>query len=319
MTLSPMSLGDQFDRWFKLIGKTWLRNLILALIILGPAALVLAICMDIGFSQMGEVMEQGADFDSGDLTFLFGFLGWLFVGLLLLLLGTVAATIAVTMVGCAEMSGKPLSWQDALQSAFGMPFARILVQYILLGFGAALIIGVPYGLIIGGIAAESVGLGLAGGLLLFAMIPVVIYFAINFAFIVPVTAWESETVFGAFGRSWDLVRGNWWRTFGILILMGLIVSFAVSIVMTPLYIIVLWDFFRSYFEMLGTLGDGEPDPAFARQMFTSFGFGFGVINAVSTIAQMIVTPLYTVVLYFDLRARKGEFSQPATPAPAPIR
>lgn len=319
MTISPMSLGDLFDRWFRLIGKTWLRNLILAVVILGPATLVLAICLDIGFSQIAELIDQGSDFESGDFTFLLAFFGWLFVGLLLLLLGTVAATIAVTMVGCAEMDGKPLSWQDALQSAFGMSFVKVLAQYILLGLGVAVIMGVPYGLIIGGIAAESAGLGLAGGLLIFAAIPVVIYFAINFAFIVPATAWESETVFGAFQRSWNLVRGNWWRTFGILILMGLVVSFAISIVMTPLYIIVLWDFFQSYFEMLGSIGSGEPDPAFAKQMLTSFGFAFGVINAISTIAQMIVTPLYTVAMYFDLRARKGEFSQPATPAPAPIR
>lgn len=318
MTISPMSLGDLFDRWFRLIGKTWLRNLILSIVILGPAALILAVCMDIGFSQMGELMDQGSDLESADFTVLFAFFGWLLVGLLLLLLGSVGATIAVTMVGCAEMSGKPLSWQDALQSAFGMSFLKILVQYILLALGAAVIMGVPYGLIMGGIAAESAGLGLAGGFLLFAMIPVILYFAINFAFIVPATAWESESVFGAFRRSWDLVRGNWWRTFGILILMVLVVSFAISIVMTPLYIIILWDFFQSYFEMLGALGNGEPDPAFAKEMLTSFGFAFGVINAISTIAEMIVTPLYTVVMYFDLRARNGEFSQPATPAPAPI-
>jgi len=319
MTISPMSLGDLFDRWFKLIGKTWLRNLILSVIILGPAALVLAICLDFGFSQLSGIADYGAsDFEEGNLPLLFEFLAWLFFGLILFSLGTVGATIAITSVSCAEMSDKPLSWQDALQSAFSLPFLKLLVQYLLQGLGFGLLVGIPYALIIAGIASESVGLGLFGGFLLMALIPGVIYLAINFAFIVPATVWENESIIGGFRRSWDLVRGNWWRTFGILILMSLVVSFAISIIMTPLYIIVLWDFFQGYFEMFRSLGNGEPDSSIARDMIASFGFAFGVINAIASIAQIIVTPLYVVVMYFDLRARKGEFPQPAAATPAPI-
>ncbi|MEX2116421.1 MAG: hypothetical protein WEB37_06005 [Bacteroidota bacterium] len=320
MTITPMSLGDLFDRWFKLIGKTWLRNLILAAIIMGPATLILAMCMDVGFGQIAGLADfDASDSDSGFNPALVEFLAWFLLGLTLFFLGTVGAMVAVTMVGCAEMSGKPLSWQEALQSAFAMPFLRIIAQYLLLGIGFVLLAGIPYALIAGGIAAESVGLGLFGGLLLFVMIPAILYLSINFAFLVPAVTWENESVIGAFRRSWELVRGNWWRTFGILILMNLVVSFAVSIVMTPFSIIILWDFFLNYFEMLGSLGGGEPDSAFAREMIASYGFAFGIVNALSSIAQVIVAPLYLVVMYFDLRARKGEFHQSAEPAPAPIR
>lgn len=316
--MNPLTLGDIFDRWFKLIGKTWLRSLILAAVILGPASIIFAICMDISFSELIALFDEGlSNLESPDPSMIVGFFGWLGIGLLLLMLGTLAATVAVTGVGCAEMSGQARTWQAALTSAFGMPFVRLIGVYVLLGFGFMILIGVPYGLIIGGIAAESVGLGLFGGFLLFLMIPVVVWISINLAFVVPAVVWEDETITGALQRSWNLVRGHWWRTFGILILLSLIVSFALSIVMTPLYLIVLWDFFRAYFEMLSTLGSGEPDPAFARTLLESFGFGFGVINAISTIAQMIVAPLYTVVMYFDLRARHGEFRQPASPAPQP--
>ncbi|MEX2189822.1 MAG: hypothetical protein WEB33_03880, partial [Bacteroidota bacterium] len=276
--------------------------------------------MDIGFSQMGALADfDAADAESGFYPALFEFLAWLLLGLVLFFLGTIGAMVAITKVSCAEMSGQPLSWQEALQSAFAVPFFRIVAQYILMGIGFGILVGIPYGLIAAGIAAESVGLGLFGGLLLMALIPGVIYLAINFAFLVPATVWESETTIGAFSRSWDLVRGNWWRTLGILILMSLVVSFAISIIMTPLSLIALWGFFQSYFEMLGSLGDGEPDPAIARDMLASFGFAFGLVNAVSSLAQVMVAPLYTVVMYFDLRARNGEFGQPATPAPAPIR
>jgi hypothetical protein len=320
MTISPMSLGDLFDRWFKLIGKTWLRSLILSLIILGPASLIFAVCMDSAFGRIAAMIDFDArDLESMDFAPLIELVVWFVIGLKLFILGTIATTVAITGVSCAEMTGKPFSWQDALRSAFAMPFWRVIGQYILLGFGFGILIGIPYALIIAGIASESVGLGLFGGFLLMVLIPGVIYLSVNFAFIIPATVAEDETIIGAFRRSWNLVRGHWWRTLGILILMSIAVSFAISVVMTPLYLIVMWDFFQAYFDMLGSLGSGEPDPAFAREMISSLGFAFGIVNAISSIAQMIVTPLYTVVLYFDLRARKGEFSQPSTPAPAPVR
>lgn len=318
--ITPMSLGDLFDRWFKLIGKTWLRSLILALIILGPASLIFAICMDSAFGQCAAMIDYDAgNFESMDFTPFIELIVWFVIGLKLFFLGTIGATVAITAVSCAEMTGKPLSWQDAVRTAFAMPFWRIIGQYILLGFGFGILVGIPYALIIAGIAAESVGLGLFGGFLLMLLLPGVIYLAINFAFIVPATVAEDETVIGAFRRSWNLVRGNWWRTLGILILMSITVSFAVSIIMTPFYVIVMWDFFQSYFEMLSSMGGGEPDPAFAREMLASMGFAFGIVNAIASIAQVIVAPLYSVVMYYDLRARKGEFSLPSTPASAPVR
>jgi hypothetical protein len=275
--------------------------------------------MDTAFGHIAALIDFDAgDFESMDFTRLFELLFWFVIGLKIFILGTIATTVAITGVSCAEMTGKPLPWQDALRLAFAMPFWRIIGQYILLGIGFGVLIGIPYALIIAGIAAESVGLGLLGGFLLMAMIPGVIYLSVNFAFIIPATVAENQTVLGAFRRSWDLVRGYWWRTLGILILMSITVSFAISIIMTPLYVIVMWDFFQAYFDMLGSLGSGEPDPAFARDMISSLGFAFGIVNAISSIAQVMVTPLYSVVMYFDLRARKGEFSQSSTPTP-PVR
>ncbi|HEX9615658.1 MAG TPA: glycerophosphoryl diester phosphodiesterase membrane domain-containing protein [Bacteroidota bacterium] len=314
----PMTLGDMFDRWFKLIGRTWLRNLILAAIILGPASLVFAIAFDIGFSEIANLadLDQSSEFDPESILWIFEFLGWFILGMLLFIIGTIAATVAITIVGAAEMSEQPQTWQEALRTTFGIRLVKVFGQYFLEIIALGIVLAIPYGILLAGIIAESVALGLVGGLLFFVAIPLVIYAAVSFAFTIPIISWENEDIFAAFRRSWELVRGNWWRTFGILILMSLIVSFAVSIIMTPLYIIILWDFFKGYFEAMSAIGaGGEPDPELFKEMFTSFGFGFGMINALTSVVQIIVAPLYVVVLYFDLRARHREFN-PAAPSTA---
>ena len=53
-------------------------------------------------------------------------------------------------------------------------------------------------------------------------IPVAIYFAVRWVFLVQVVMLEQGRVLPAFSRSSDLIRGQWWRVFGSLLLMSLV-------------------------------------------------------------------------------------------------
>lgn len=310
-----MKLGDMFDRLFKLIGTTWLRNLIICSIILLPATVLLAAGVDSFFGSLTQLLQErgsGGDFDPRDFIDIIGSVVWLVLAGFLFTLGTYGATLAVTIIGCAEMSGEPMTWNDALSRGLGLRFLRLigLILLELIIFGG--LIFIPYGLMIAGIAAESLALGFLGGLLFFAALIFMIFLGVSWAFTIPAIGWEESGVIDAFKRSWNLVKGNWWRVFGILILMGLIVSFAASIVLTPLYFIILWDFFAAYFQILTEIGmGGRPDLTMFADLFTNFGIGIGILTGISSVLQLLVAPLYTVILYFDLRARKGEFPQPA--------
>ncbi len=320
LSLTPMTLGDIFDRLFKLIGKTWVRNLIIAAIILGPAALIMGASADMGFSQLADLLESEQhleDLSSADMSTLLGFALWFAIGLTLMVIGSVIVTVAVTIVGCAEITGESLSWQEALSRTFHVRVIKVIGQYILEGALFTAIIVIPYVLLIIGIAVESVALGLLGGLLIFAAILFAVYLGVSFAFTVPAISWEDADVIESFKRSWRLVKGNWWRTLGILILMGVMVSFAVSIIMTPLYLIFFFFFFRAYFDILSSIETGINDPTVFASMVKSLGFGIGILSGISSIIQLIVTPLYSVVIYFDLRARKGEFSPPSSGVAVP--
>jgi hypothetical protein len=263
---------------------------------------------------MADVVRERqapAAMDSENLSRMFGALAVLFISLFLFGLAALVATLGITIVACSEMSGQSLSWNDALGMTFDMRVLRLFGQVILqyLALGATLVL--PYGMLVGGLVAKSTAVAVIGGLLFLPGICCVLFLWIRWAFALPAIAWENAGVFDSFRRSWELVQGLWWRTFGILILLTLVAQFAISIITTPLSFIALWDFFSEYFALLGTLGHQEPDSFAILEMMDSIGIGMGLLTCASAILSSLVTPLITTVMYFDLRARKGEFAQPS--------
>jgi hypothetical protein len=76
---------------------------------------------------------------------------------------------------------------------------------------------------------------------------------------------------------------------------------------------VLWDIFADFFSMMDINTYGEPDPMEAMKLLSSMGIRMGIISAISSILSLLITPLISVVMYFDLRAKKNEFTQDAIP------
>ena len=58
---------------------------------------------------------------------------------------------------------------------------------------------------------------------------------------------------------------------------------------------------------------GKPDTMEAMKLLSSMGIRMGIISAVSSILSLLITPLISVVMYFDLRAKKNEFADDQTP------
>jgi hypothetical protein len=122
------------------------------------------------------------------------------------------------------------------------------------------------------------GIGVAIGFVLL-IVPGLILLTF-WSVVAPVTVLERPGVFAAFSRSWELVKGNGWQVFGVIVLMFLIVL-AAGIV-------------------LGIIGAILGD---AGQVI----FGY--------VSNVLTAPLWALaasVLYFELKAR----AEPA-PAPAP--
>jgi hypothetical protein len=142
-----------------------------------------------------------------------------------------------------------------------------------------------------------------GFLLLFlpglAVFCAAVYFLVRWSLVVATMMAEDVGPIRGLGRSWSLVSGSWWRTFGILLIVGIlqsIISYALLILFT----------------------------LFA-DIFSTGDFRSALVSVGSTLLSALVSPITTiavVLLYFDLRVRKegldlDQLAQQTTPGPAP--
>lgn len=137
-------------------------------------------------------------------------------------------------------------------------------------------------LIVVGILA---GIAIAIGFVLL-IVPGLILITI-WAVIVPVVVIERTGVFEAFGRSRELVKGNGWQVFGVLILL-FIAAFIVQVLIAAI---------------LGGIFDSV------------FGFALGIL--ITSLLLSPLTALAASVIYFELKAIKGEPVLATGPGGAP--
>lgn len=126
-----------------------------------------------------------------------------------------------------------------------------------------------------------------------------IYFLVRWSLTVAAMMAEDIGPIRGLGRSWNLVKGQWWRTFGILVIVAIlqtIISYAL-------------------FIMFGLIA----------ALFSTGDFQAALVQVGSTLLSALVSPITTiavVLLYFDLRVRKegldlDQLAQQTTPGPAP--
>jgi len=139
------------------------------------------------------------------------------------------------------------------------------------------------------------------GAIAIVTIPVVLWVAIRWSVALPALFAEGIGPVKALGRSWNLVRDNWWRTLGILI----IVTIMVSLIQTALAFL---------FGGVAAVVPGLSDDLRA-----------GVVTTVTTLVDALVgaiTPIAITMLYLDLRVRKegldlDQLARQAAPGIAP--
>jgi hypothetical protein len=147
-------------------------------------------------------------------------------------------------------------WERVKKEFSGILGVQIII-FLLFLFGGAviggLLIGIP-------IAMESFGLAVLGYFILFIL---AIYAAItiSLSFIIKVN--EHTDVFTAIQRSFYLIKGKWWSTFGLLFIMQMIAGMMSYIFAIPMYAVMVGDMLHSIesggapfesYEGMGPLG-----------------------------------------------------------------
>ncbi len=281
--LRPLSLGEILDVSIKICVRNWRTLLKAVLIIVVPVQIVSAVLT-------ADYTVSSLDFSTNPdqtpeetLEELNSYLGGLAISTLLQMLAVLLASAACFRAIAQAYLGDEPDWRASLK--FAIERAPQLLWLTFLTF-----------------------LGVLGGFILLIGPGIWLYFA--WAVAMPVLLVEGARGRHALRRSFGLVKGTWWRTFGVLVV-GFILAGIVSAIVQGAFLIGIII---------------EPDNDVLVLILSALS---GIVGlAISTPFQ---AALLTVV-YFDLRVRKEGFdlellaqgiggSVPAAPdgmAPAPL-
>ncbi|MFI5685603.1 hypothetical protein [Streptomyces sp. NPDC051636] len=218
------------------------------------------------------------------------------VVILISLIGTIVATALLTAVTSRAVLGKSVTtgeaWRDArpqIPKLFGLIFLLLLIA-----FGIALGGALP-GILVAVAGGNGDGAAALAVLGLFGAAIVALWLMVRFSLASPALMLEKQGILKSMSRSAKLVRGSWWRVFGIQLLAAIIANIVASIIAIPFALIAAAVSGNSVSNLLnGTGGD--------------LGWTFLIVSGIgSVIGSMITFPItagVTVLLYIDQRIRR---------------
>ncbi|WP_256923592.1 glycerophosphoryl diester phosphodiesterase membrane domain-containing protein, partial [Streptomyces sp. 13-12-16] len=214
---------------------------------------------------------------------------------LITLVGTVAATALLTTVTSRAVLGRSVTtgeaWRDArpqIVKLFGLICLLLLITAVIMAVGA-----LP-GFLVTLAAGSGAGipltvLGLVGAVV------VTLWLMIRLSLASPALMLEKQGIAKAMSRSAKLVRGSWWRIFGIQLLATIIANVVASIIVIP-------------FTFLAAAVGGDGVSGFLNSAGGDIGWTFLIVSGIgSVIGAMITFPItagVTVLLYVDQRIRR---------------
>jgi hypothetical protein len=259
--LRPLGVGEIVDVAIKIYWRNALTLFRIVLPVAAPVALLSSLVMNSSTSE--DFVTTSTDPFTGQETVHFNHPYLLVTGVVVVVVLSLVSTILATG-GCFKAVadaylGEQPNWRSSL-------------LFALRKFGPILWV-----IVIGGLAL----------LPLFAacLIPG-IWIGVAWSVAIPALLTEGVKGTKALGRSWRLVRGRWWPTFGVLLL-GFLLSGVVSSVI------------QYGFTALLLVGVGNS--SVAQVVVSTIG---------GTVSTMLTTPFtaaFVTVLYFDLRVRKEGF------------
>jgi hypothetical protein len=306
----PMTLGDIFEKTFIIFGRTFVRNLIIASLFLIIPIVMMAVAADVFYSSIGELQESllhgQSETGLDALMPLAGAVSFFAFATIVLVICVLFAEIAISIVVSQEMLSRPISYGDAIDETFHQKWlfgiGQGLLKYLIL-IGSVVLVGITTAILA---AISKFLMGLVLVLCILILLPVVLYLAFKWYFSLTAVAVDDLGVTDSMRKSWQLVGGFWWRTFGIILLLSTLTQFVITIISLPITFASMWDVYKNMFTVIGKTG-GNISPEIFQEIQKSIGPGVGISTGISSLLSLLITPVFTVVLYYDLRARNNDF------------
>ncbi|MCX5406887.1 glycerophosphoryl diester phosphodiesterase membrane domain-containing protein [Streptomyces sp. NBC_00335] len=284
--LRPLGIGEILDGAVSTMRKHWRAVLPITLVVAIVVQLVSVLTQKYAFGEL--VMDQSSTDPMGEqLESVGAVVGLTAVDGFIQLVGSIVVTAMLTMIFSRAVLGHSstvaASWREARPQVL-----RLFGLTLLLGLGAVLVVAVL--ILPGALAGEGV-LALFGG---FVALGLILWLWIRFSLASPALMLEKATVRKSLSRSSKLVKGSWWRIFGITLLTSIITGIVSSLIVLPLTVAG------------GLLFGGGLEGLAEGTGGTSWGYL--IMSAVGVVIALTITmPIQsgvTVLLYVDQRIRR---------------
>jgi hypothetical protein len=286
--LRPLAVGEILDGAVTTMRRHWRTVLGITLAFAVVVQLAITLVQGLAFPDLGTTPEDPADLDAlaDSLTTSLAASG---TAQVITLIGTIIATAPLTMVFSRAVLGRPSSvgevWREARPQLLRLAGLTVTLTAMFLGILTA---GVLPGALAGNAALLVVGL--------LAAVGVCAWLWARFALASPALMLEKQTVGKALGRSAKLVRGSWWRVFGIGLLTQILTGIVAGIIVLPFTVLAMM------------FTDGGVSGFMSGTAGTGLGWGFLIVSAIGAVIALTITlPInagVNVLLYIDQRIRR---------------
>lgn len=310
--LAPLGLGDVLGGAFSTMGRYWKQLFGMAAVLYGGAALLMATAVAVAYSAVSGHLERVVSLDYDESASSADIVPLVTAGSALALLGIVIMAIvsglmyaAVPTVLQEAVLGRPIAFAAVWRRAWSrvVPVIGALILTALFAVVPVLLLMAAFVAMIvslvtmdsGSGAGVAVSLGVVGALITG---PLAVWLWIKVCLAPAVVVFERQRPVAALRRSSQLVRGDWWRIFGITLLAGLMAAVAGYVIQMPFSILGLFP------GMIGTASLDE-DPSAAAVMVAMSGYLIATLlgQMVSQIISTTFPQLVTGLLYVDRRIR----------------
>ena len=301
------TFADLLDGTFSLISHTWMTSLILGGVLFLPAAYIFGWA----FGTFEESFQNIAEVAGRDPTSILATLGvaylWIFLAALVQGVLYLFVRACVTEHASRAARGDPANTFSVALHVIRHTYLRLLGQRVLqmiilsvtLG-GVALISSVAIGIL--AVFKLKVVAILAGVVLGLAGIGVFVWLYVRYTVTLESLVIDGVGIDQSFDRSMELVKHRWWRVFGYTLLFGLMISFATSLIATP---IVFFSTIRQFMHALENALSENPSQkdfnAVFMEILSGLGRRLGILQYIKGLIVSFVTPVFMTLLFLELK------------------
>ncbi|MBI2416825.1 MAG: hypothetical protein HYV28_02810 [Ignavibacteriales bacterium] len=290
----PMDLGDIANITFNLLKVIFSKAVTFSAIVIVPATAL-------AFTFFSIISNNASIGDNSPALVIMPVLAF-YAGLFFLGIALIFIQIAVFIQAQKALNGEESTIEEMFFSVFSVKFWRVILMYILMLIP---VMGIFLGVVIFATVIIVIS-GAKSAIAIFALLVpgyfLIFYFLISWTYGKVIIICEDLTASEALKRSYNLVDDNWWRTFGRVILFSLIIGLATMLCTIPL------GFFLNGQDILKTApAAGSGDLTQFKEYYIALYKFLIFVSAISFLIHSIITPVYELVSYYDLRIRNNEF------------